>query len=141
MSLYKSLPLENLRKRIITLNNKKYIFICSPYRGEKQEDVRQNIVFAKNLSKIVISEGSIPLTPHLYFPHFLDDSNDNERAIGILAGIQWMSLCSSILMADFIKVSSGMQTEINYNNEHLKLPVRMLSLDSYYKKLAKVFKP
>lgn len=51
------------------------IYVCSPLSG----DYGNNIEKAKNYSRLVVLRGFIPVTPHIYFTQFLDDSNPGER--------------------------------------------------------------
>ncbi len=62
------------------------VFICSPYRGNIEENMKK----AKFYGKIVIGIGRIPVIPHLYFPTFLDENNPNERMTGIEMGLELM---------------------------------------------------
>ena len=48
----------------------KKIFICSPLRGNIEENIRK----AKGYSREVVLAGHIPITPHIYFTQFLNES-------------------------------------------------------------------
>lgn len=86
----------------------KKIFICSPYRG----NIENNISKAKQYCKKAIEEGYIPIAPHLYFPLFLDDKKENERCIGIDLGIELLKECFEIWV--FGNPTEGMKKEIQY---------------------------
>ena len=51
------------------------VYICSPYRG----DTEKNGEKARRYSRFAIENKAIPITPHLLYPQFMDDSNPEER--------------------------------------------------------------
>ena len=61
-------------------------YICSRYRADTREELEENIRVAKWAANKVVSEGKIPIAPHLYFPRFMDDSIAEERYFGMEAG-------------------------------------------------------
>ena len=90
---------------------RKLVFVCSRYRG----DVEQNLKNAKEYCKQIISEGNIPIAPHLYFPQFLDDNLESERMLGITCGMILLNRCDSMtIFTDNGKLSEGMEMECNY---------------------------
>ena len=97
--------------------NRKYVYICSPYRPEgtsekeKAQALSRNIELARDGCRLAVALGYIPIAPHLYFPQFLDDSCPKERGIGMDAGLEALRFCSSIwVLGD--KISQGMSREI-----------------------------
>lgn len=98
--------------------NNELIYVCSPYAG----DVENNIINACKYSRYVYEKGHIPITPHLLYPQFLDDSNPYERKEALFIGTKLLSLCKEIwVFGDTL--SSGMQSEIAYakaNNIEIK---------------------
>ena len=62
-------------------------YICSPYRANDKKQRKQYDEYAKELTKIAIDSGIAPITPHMYLTHVLDDSNKEDRAAGLAAGI------------------------------------------------------
>ena len=100
----------------------KKIYICSRLRG----DIEENIEKAKRYCEYVVKCcGAIPIAPHIYFTQFLDDSLDEERAFGTLAGLQLLSECDELwYFGD--SVSRGMVTEIIAAKEQC-IPVRYVS--------------
>ena len=63
----------------------KKIFVCSPYGGKLG-----NIRRAAIICKYILQDGNIPFAPHVFFPQFLDEKDDLQRAAGINAGIVFM---------------------------------------------------
>ena len=51
------------------------VYICSPYRG----DTEKNTENARKYSRFAVESKAIPMTPHLLYPQFMDDSNPEER--------------------------------------------------------------
>ena len=52
----------------------KKVFICSPYRGNIEENKKKAVTYAR----ITVMSGDIPIVPHLYFPAFLDEKIPND---------------------------------------------------------------
>ena len=83
------------------------VYICSPYAG----DVDRNVAAARRYSRIALELGCIPLAPHLLFPQFLDDRNEEERALGLRFGNILMDKCAELWVFGS-RISSGMEAEI-----------------------------
>lgn len=83
------------------------IYVCSPYSG----NVEANCKSARRYSRFAVAMGYIPITPHLLFTQFLDDSNDEERELGLFFGNVLMSKCSELWVFGST-ISSGMSSEI-----------------------------
>lgn len=60
---------------------RKLIYICSPLRG----DYERNIENAKTYSRLVFDLGYTPITPHIYFTQFMDDTVPEQRE-AVMAG-------------------------------------------------------
>ena len=84
------------------------VYICSPYAG----DIETNVFAARRYSRFAVEKGYIPIAPHLLFPQFLNDSDPNERELGLFLGNAIMSKCSEIWVFGS-KISNGMAAEIN----------------------------
>jgi len=89
------------------------IFVCSPYRG----DVKNNVKNAQDYCKWVVKQGHIPFAPHLIYPQFLDDNVESERNAGIQAGKTFMLDCDAVWVFGS-KMTSGMKHEVNYAQEN-----------------------
>jgi len=104
---------------------KRKVFICSPYRG----DVEHNVEMAKGYCRKAVKDGCIPIAPHLYFPHFLDDSNEIERCNGIEFGVELLKLCDEVwVFADNKALTEGMKREVDAARDEFKF-VRYFSSD------------
>ncbi len=87
----------------------KKIYVCSPLRG----DIDKNIENARQYSRLVVKEGHIPVTPHIYFTQFLDDTNPEERKLGTEMGLTLLLGCHELWVFGSI-ISEGMRNEINH---------------------------
>lgn len=87
-------------------------YICSPYRANDKKQRKQYDEYAKELTKIAIDSGIAPITPHMYLTHVLDDSNKEDRAAGLAAGISLLYKCDVLIFGDKYGVSEGMYGEI-----------------------------
>lgn len=93
------------------------VYICSPYRG----DTEKNIERAKGYCRQAVNEGCIPIAPHLYFPQFLNDDDEEERRLGFEMGFELFHECLEVWVCGDI-ISEGMREEIAYA-EHLGRPI------------------
>ena len=80
------------------------VYICSPCRAELWPDV-------------------LPIAPHVYCTQFLDDTNPQDRAVGMDMGISLLSMCDELWVYGIDNPSEGMKAEIAYAEEH-GIPVR-----------------
>ncbi|MHB8964094.1 MAG: DUF7768 domain-containing protein [Saccharofermentanales bacterium] len=104
----------------------KKVYICSPLRG----DAAGNIQKAKEYSRYAIKEcGVIPITPHIYFTAFLDDTSPQERELGIQAGLELLRDCDEVwVFGD--RLSEGMKQEIEF--AHMNgIPVDHIDLEEF----------
>ena len=90
----------------------KVIYICSPYRAKDKTEADRNVEYAKELTRKVLLERNVPVTPHLYMTQCLDDSDEQERRIGLDAGQQILGKCDEILVGCRHGISEGMRAEI-----------------------------
>lgn len=85
----------------------KLTYICSPCRG----DYEKNIIKAQEYCREAMNDGLLPLAPHVYFTQFVDDSNPEERKLGLRCGLQLLRYCQLIRVYG-CEVSAGMYDEI-----------------------------
>ena len=86
----------------------KLVYVCSPYRGETE----RNIGYAQELTRLVLDNGFVPVTPHLYLTQVVCDEVPQERELGMAAGRELLKQCSYILIGSRYGVSDGMLSEI-----------------------------
>lgn len=94
------------------------VFICSPYRGAEEKNVR----LAAGYARFAYERGYLPIAPHLYFPQFLRDYIPKERMTGMELGLALMGECKEVWVFGE-HISEGMLMEISYADRH-RIPVR-----------------
>jgi len=88
------------------------VYICSPFSG----DIEENVKRAQKFCRFALEKGNIPLAPHLMFPQFMDDTNEEERELAIFMDIILMGKCQEVwVLGDTI--SRGMRIEIEKANK------------------------
>jgi hypothetical protein len=89
-------------------NFRPIVYICSPYRG----NTNYNIAMAQKYSRFAVDQHYLPITPHIYFTQFMDDTVPEERDTAIFMNWVLMSKCVELwVFGD--EISEGMQAEIN----------------------------
>lgn len=104
-------------KGMMYLDEKPYAYICSPYRG----NVEANTENARSYCRQAYDDGYVPLAPHLYFPQFLNDSNPEERAAGLVMALELLLLCDVLIVFDD-EITDGMAQEIELAKD-LGIPI------------------
>lgn len=101
--------------------SKKFVYICSPCRG----DYEQNLQFARVYCRTVMTlfPDVIPIAPHIYFTQFLDDEKPNERSLGMESGLALLDMCDEIWVFGLDNPSEGMKAEIDYAHRN-GIPLR-----------------
>ena len=94
------------------------VFICSPYAG----DVLGNERRARRFCRFAVEKNCIPIAPHLLFPQFLDDSDPEERALGLFMGCVLLTKCAELWVFGE-HVTDGMALEIEKAERRL-IPIR-----------------
>ena len=69
----------------------KRVIIESPYAGKDEIEINRNIQFARACMRECLLKGESPYASHLLYtpPGVLDDNNQEERNLGIQAGLFW----------------------------------------------------
>lgn len=83
------------------------VYICSPYRG----NTNHNIEMAQKYSRFAVDQHCLPITPHIYFTQFMDDTIPKERETAIFMNCVLMSKCTELWVFGDV-ISEGMQAEI-----------------------------
>ncbi len=84
------------------------VYICSPYSG----DTEKNIENARKYSRFAVDRRCLPITPHIYFTQFMDDTIPEERDTAMFMNLVLMSKCVELwVFGDTI--STGMKAEID----------------------------
>lgn len=99
----------------------KLIYICSPYAGNIEENIR----FARAACRYAAKQGFTPVAPHLLYPQFLNDAVPAERDAGIRMGLRLLSACDELWRCG-PRISAGMEKELA-KAKRLEIPVRVVS--------------
>ena len=95
----------------------KKVFICSPFHPQgntamkRAEDLRRNREMARLACGYAVSQGCMPMAPHLFFPTFLSEKVPEEREMGIRFGLEWLAGCDELWIIGQ-RITEGMKREI-----------------------------
>ena len=64
---------------------------------------------ARQYCKFAVSKGRIPIAPHLYFPQFLTEINEREKAMSM--NLELLRLCGEVWVFGE-RITDGMEAEI-----------------------------
>ena len=67
---------------------------------------------AKKYSRFTVENNAIPVTPHLLYPQFMDDANEQEREMAMHFNYVLLGKCTELWVFGGV-VSRGMAREIN----------------------------
>lgn len=84
------------------------VYICSPFSG----DVATNTENAKKYSRFAMDQGTIPVTPHLMYPQYMDDTNKSEREKAMYFNYILLGKCKEIWVFGGV-ITHGMAHEIS----------------------------
>ncbi len=83
------------------------VYIASPYRGA----VEINVMRARRYSHFAVTQDTIPITPHLLYPQFMNDDNPSERKLAMRFNYVLLGLCKELwVFGD--EITEGMAYEI-----------------------------
>ena len=85
------------------------IYICSLYAGNTED----NTAFARQACGYAISQGAVPLAPHLLYPQILNDSIPEERETGIRLGLEVLERCEELWICGD-RMAAGRKREAAY---------------------------
>jgi hypothetical protein len=95
----------------------KRVFLASPFAGSFWQRYL-NRGFARRCLKDSLARGEAPFAPHLLYPQALNDSADDERDRGILAGQSWLVTAEAIVVYVDRGISAGMMGDIDAAELH-----------------------
>ena len=99
------------------------VYVCSPLSG----DIAGNQEKARRYCRFVVESGGVPIAPHLLFPQFMDDNNEEERNLALFMDIVLLSKCAELWVFGET-ISKGMSIEIEKALRKSK-PIRYFSSD------------
>ena len=100
---------------------KPLVYIASPYAGDTETNVRR----AQGYCRFAVTKNCIPIAPHLHYPQFMDDSDKEQRELGLFFALVLLGKCDELwIFGDC--VSNGMSKEIK-KAEKRGIPIRRFS--------------
>ena len=99
------------------------VYICSPYSG----DVECNVMKARKYSRFAYEQKTIPMTPHLLYPQFMNDSDPTEREDAMHFNYVLLGKCNELWVFGDV-ISKGMEHEIGIARKR-KQKIRWFSED------------
>ncbi|HZK39300.1 MAG TPA: DUF4406 domain-containing protein [Clostridia bacterium] len=100
---------------------KPLVYIASPYAGDTETNVRR----AQGYCRFAVTKNCIPIAPHLHYPQFMDDSDKEQRELGLFFALVLLGKCDELwIFGD--RVSNGMSKEIK-KAEKRSIPIRRFS--------------
>jgi len=87
------------------IRQNRFAYICSPYR----DNPRVNVMRARQYCRFAVSQGRIPLAPHLYFPQFMSEEMEREKVMQM--NFELLKLCGEVWVFGE-QITEGMAMEI-----------------------------
>ena len=88
------------------------VIIESPFKGRTPEEEAENIAYAKEAMRDSLYRGEAPFASHLLYPQMLDDADEDERRMGIEAGLRIGQLADRTVVYTDRGISPGMKQGI-----------------------------
>ena len=86
----------------------KKVYICAPLGGNVTENLRK----VRRYTEYVLKCGAAPVVPHFY-AECLNDSNPEERKIGMTAGLSLLWFCDEMWIFGDV-ITKGMAAELQF---------------------------
>ncbi len=99
----------------------KFIYVASPYAGNREK----NVAFAKKACEWVRSQGHVFFAPHLFYPQFLEDTQEKQRTEAINMALVILNHSDELWVFGEI-ISAGMKQEIEFAQVK-GIPIRLIS--------------
>lgn len=87
----------------------KLVILESPYAG----DIDKNIAYARACMLDCLAKNEAPMVSHLLYTQVLDDTNEEQRTLGIEAGLAWGDIADKTVVYTDLGISKGMQYGID----------------------------
>ena len=102
------------------------VIIESPYAG----DIKRNLKYLQRCIKDCLDRGEAPFASHLMYTGCLDDTNPDERELGLIAGFVWRSVADKTVVYTDYGYSKGMEMGIIDAQEiHHGIEERMIGIN------------
>lgn len=103
----------------------KLVIIESPFAG----DIEANVAYARKAVSDSLRRGEAPIASHLLYtqPGILDDTNPDERSLGIEAGLAWGRYADKTVVYADRGITSGMfQGILRAHKERREIELRFI---------------
>ena len=84
------------------------VIIESPYAGK----VNRNKKYARRCMRDSLDRGESPFVSHILYTQVLDDTNPDQRKVGMTAGFSFIPISSYTVVYEDYGISGGMQEGI-----------------------------
>jgi hypothetical protein len=100
----------------------KLVVLESPFKGQGYHETELNILYARACAHDCLTKKEYPYASHLFYTQdgILDDKDEEERWLGINAGIAWGSLAKKTVVYQDRGISTGMTYGIKRAEENRK---------------------
>lgn len=91
---------------------RRLVIVESPYAG----DIERNVAYARAAMRdCIVMHDEAPFASHLLYtqPGILDDSDPEERSLGIAVGLDWGKLADLTVVYVDLGITPGMEHGIN----------------------------
>lgn len=98
------------------------VILETPYAAGNGYTIQVHVRYARMCMADCLRRGEAPLASHLLYtqPHVLRDSVEEQRAMGIAAGLQWGAICDYVVVYTDLGISSGMKQSVAIHREMKK---------------------
>jgi hypothetical protein len=93
------------------------VVVESPFAGNRT----LNTAYAKAALLDCLHRGEAPIASHLLYTQVLEDTNIEERRLGIDAGLAWAIRASASVVYQDLGISNGMKKGIDHALDHARL--------------------
>lgn len=95
------------------------VVIESPYRGKDSNETDKYVEYAKRCVRDSLQRNEAPIASHLLYTQIgiLNDNNDEERKLGIEAGLKWVDISDKHVFYLDYGLSNGMRKGLELSLE------------------------
>lgn len=111
--------------------NASLVILESPYAGETEAEIAANLSYARNCIRDSLMRGEAPIASHLLYTQdgVLEDTQPQERDLGIRAGLAWGYAAQATVVYVDRGISQGMKFGIADARRNSR-PVEFRSLNN-----------
>lgn len=111
---------------------KPFVQIESPFANNDPELARRNVLYGRLALRDSLLRGEAPFASHLLYAqdHVLDDTNPEERRLGMEAGFLWLHVADYVAVYTDLGISPGMAEGIKTATS-LDIDIDYRTLDSW----------